>query len=97
MKVLYKIDKRSKSIPLNVNDRRKYFIYKQGGVNICGDISIKKLVSFWSIENDLPWGAGLLEGTFIYAFYAHINQKQYLEFFAIIDNQPLDIRVWFWN
>ena len=72
--VLYKIDildKRSKFIPLNVNDHRKYLIYKQGGVNLCGDILIKKLVSFWFIENNLPWGAGLLEGTFLYAFYAH--------------------------
>ena len=55
--VLYKIDildKRSNSIPLDVNDRRKYLIYKQGGVDLCGDTLIKKLVSFWSIENDLP-------------------------------------------
>ena len=54
--VLYKIDidNRSKYIPLNVNDNRKYLIYKQGGEDLCGDILIKKLVSFWSIENDLP-------------------------------------------
>ena len=47
IKILYNIDildKRSKSIPLDVNDARKYLIYKQGGVNLCGDILIKKLV-----------------------------------------------------
>ena len=49
IKILYKIN-----IPLNVNDHRKYLIYKQGGVNLCGDTLIKKLVSFWSIENDIP-------------------------------------------
>ena len=48
------LDKRSKLIPLHFNDERKYLICKQGGVNLCGDTLIKKLVSFWSIENDLP-------------------------------------------
>ena len=55
--ILYKtdiLDKRSKFIPLHFNDERKYLICKQGGVNLCSDISIKKLVPLWSIENDVP-------------------------------------------